>query len=94
MAITAPTEYQGSVIRGINKRKGMILNSEAVSGDFVQVDSEVPLNNMFGYSTELRSATQGKGEYSMEYSKHSPVPREEQVKLVAAYQKAKEDGTA
>jgi len=80
--ISAPEEFQGSVIGQINRRKGLIVNSETQDG-YVIVECEAPLNEMFGYSTDLRSITQGKGEFTMEYKSHAPVSAEVQKKLVA-----------
>lgn len=70
---------QGAIVGSVNRRKGMILNSEQQSDDVV-LYAEVPLNNMFGYSTELRSMTQGKGEFTMEYERHSSVTQEALVR--------------
>jgi elongation factor G len=82
--VQAPEDFQGSVVGQINQRRGTILNSETREG-YVVVVAEVPLNAMFGYSTDLRSATQGKGEYTMEFAKYSPVPRSEAEALMAQY---------
>ncbi|EPX58436.1 Translation elongation factor G [Cystobacter fuscus DSM 2262] len=82
--VSAPEDFQGSVVGQINQRRGTILESGTAEG-YVTVVAEVPLNTMFGYSTDLRSATQGKGEYTMEFSKYTPVPRNEAEALMAAY---------
>lgn len=84
LEVTTPSEYQSAVISGINRRKGQIVNTE-VDGDFVIVIVDVALNSMFGYATELRSTTQGKATFSMEYKKHNPVPREQLSEIVEKY---------
>jgi elongation factor G len=81
--IDAPIEFQGAVVGQVNQRRGVIL--ETVGGDNVSVTCEVPLNTMFGYSTDLRSATQGKGTFTMEFAKYSPVPKQEQEEMVKKY---------
>lgn len=80
----APEEYQGSVMGGINQRRGVIQGTQTLEGS-VTVTAEVPLTEMFGYSTDLRSATQGKGEFTMEFAKYSPVPRNLQDELHKKY---------
>ena len=86
--VQAPEEFQGSVMGQINQRRGVIVGSENTEG-YVIATAEVPLNEMFGYSTDLRSATQGKGEFTMEFLKYSPVPKQEQEVLMAEYAKKK-----
>jgi len=73
VSVESPTEYQGNVMASINQRRGMIL-STTEDGVFTSVDAEVPLSEMFGYATTLRSLTQGKAEFTMEFSKYSKVP--------------------
>jgi elongation factor G len=84
----APEEFQGSVMGQINQRRGVILNSATNEG-YAIIEAEVPLTEMFGYSTDLRSATQGKGEYTMEFLKYSQVPRNVQDEMVKKYQEKK-----
>ena len=81
--IDVPQEFQGAIIGGLNRRKGAILSTNSDDRGFVTVEAEVPLASMFGYSTELRSNTQGQGEFTMEFKTLSKVPRnvvEEMVK--------------
>jgi elongation factor G len=73
LSVEGPTEYQGSVFASINQRRGMIVASNE-DGAMSKVDAEVPLSEMFGYSTVLRSITQGKAQFTMEFSRYARVP--------------------
>ena len=83
--VSAPEEYQGSVLGQINQRRGVIMGSTSNEG-YAIVESNVPLTEMFGYSTDLRSATQGKGEFTMEFSHYAPVPKNIQEEMAKKYQ--------
>jgi elongation factor G len=80
--VTAPNEYQSSVIGNLNKRNALITNTE-INQDWFTIYSEIALNDMFGFATELRSVTQGKGEFAMEYLKYLPTRPETAAKLCA-----------
>jgi len=85
--IQCPTEFQGNVIGGINRRRGQISSSDSnADGIFCTITADVPLSKMFGYSTDLRSNTQGKGEFSMEYLCHSMLPRDEQNNVIKKHE--------
>ncbi len=73
LAVEGPGEFAGAIMRTISQRRGMIVGQSEEDG-FARVEAEVPLAEMFGYSTVLRSATQGKAEFSMEFAKYAPVP--------------------
>jgi elongation factor G len=79
--VDVPVEYQGAIQGQVNQRRGIIMDTKS-EGAEVTVLAEVPLSMMFGYSTDLRSATQGKGNYTMEFSRYSPVPRNEQEEMI------------
>jgi elongation factor G len=87
LEVTAPSEFQGSIIGGLNKRNGLIMNTDLNDdGSQINIKAEVPLSQMFGYSTDLRSSTQGKGEFAMDYKEHASVTRDSQEKLIKLYE--------
>lgn len=91
LEISAPEEFQGVAIGQINQRRGVIVGATMDAG-YVVVEAEVPLSEMFGYSTDLRSVTQGKGEFSMEFLRYAQVPKNVQDEMVKAYQQKRAEG--
>ena len=85
VAVEGPNEFQGSIMGSINQRRGMIIGTTE-EGTYSVVEAEVPLSEMFGYSTTLRSLTQGKAEFTMEFANFKPVPKGVSEQLVKAYQ--------
>ena len=84
--VTMPEEYMGDVIGDINSRRGRIEGMDDLGGGKI-VKAYVPLSEMFGYSTDLRSKTQGRGNYSMFFEKYEPVPKSVQEKVINEHKK-------
>ncbi len=82
VSVTVPDEYMGDVIGDLNSRRGQIIKLEARPGA-QQIDAHVPLAEMFGYATDLRSRTQGRGQYTMEPSHYVEIPKNIRDKIVA-----------
>jgi len=89
VSVECPSEFQGNVMASINQRRGFIVSS-AEDGVFTTIEAEVPLAEMFGYATTLRSLTQGKAEFTMEFSRYAKVPESiEQELMVKHKEKAR-----
>jgi len=86
--VEGPTEHQGNVVGVLMQRRGMIVGTTESDG-FCRIESEVPLAEMFGFSTVLRSATQGKAEFTMEFSRYSPLPEAIAEKLIKEHREKK-----
>ena len=84
--VTMPEEYMGDVIGDINSRRGRIEGMDDLGGGKI-VRAFVPLSEMFGYSTDLRSKTQGRGNYSMFFEKYEPVPKSVQEKIISEHKR-------
>ena len=89
VTVNTPEEYMGDVIGDLNSRRGMILGMDAVPGA-QQINSEVPLSEMFGYATDMRSKTQGRGQYTMEPAHYAEVPKSVAETVIAARGKKSE----
>lgn len=88
VSVEGPTEFQGNIFGSLNQRRGMIVSSNE-EANTCQVEAEVPLSEMFGYSTVLRSLTQGKAEFTMEFAKYSKVPAGISDELKKQYEEKK-----
>lgn len=84
VGIEGPEEFQGTMMGLISQRRGMLTGS-AGNGGYAQIEAEVPLSEMFGFSTDLRSGTQGKGEFQMEFIKYAAVPKSVQDEMCEKY---------
>jgi len=91
VSVEGPTEFQGSIMGSINQRRGMIIGTME-EGQYTVVEADVPLSEMFGYSTILRSLTQGKAEFTMEFSAFKQVPKLVNDELIKKYQSDKKNG--
>ena len=89
--LAGPTEFQGNMFGLINQRRGVIIDSTDENGTST-VNAEVPLSEMFGFSTILRSSTQGKAEFTMEFEKYGKVPNNVADELIKKYQESKKAG--
>lgn len=81
--VVTPEEYMGDVIGDINSKRGQILGMDQ-RGNAKVISSEVPLSEMFGYASQLRSMTQGRASYSMQFAKYTIVPRSVEEVIVKA----------
>jgi elongation factor G len=81
VGVEGPADFSGNVLATLMQRRGMIIGSQE-DGILAKIESEVPLAEMFGYATTLRSATQGKAEFTMEFARYLEVPANIAEKLV------------
>ena len=85
LEVEGPQEFQGALLKSIMQRRGSVIGTTEEEGGFCRVESEVPLAEMFGYATDLRSLTQGKAEFTMEFARYLPAPAEVQKELKETY---------
>ena len=91
VAVEGPSEFQGAVMGSLNQRRGVIVGTFE-EGNYTVVEAEMPLSEMFGYSTTLRSLTQGKAEFTMEFSSYKQVPKSVAEELIKEYEESRKNG--
>ena len=84
--IECPSQFQGSVVGDLTSRRGMVTSTE-INGATARIEGEVPLAETFGYSTDLRSMTQGQGTFSMEFGRYRRVPASLEKEIIAERKK-------
>jgi elongation factor G len=88
--IEGPIEFHGGMVATMMQRRGVVSGVQEES-NYCQIDAEVPLSEMFGYATVIRSATQGKAEFTMEFARYAPVPNSVQAEIIEQWQKEKDE---
>jgi elongation factor G len=89
VAVEGPTEFQGAVMGSLNQRRGIIVGT-VEEASYTSVEAEVPLSEMFGYSTVLRSLTQGKAEFTMEFAAYRQVPKSVSEEIIKKFHEEKQ----
>jgi elongation factor G len=84
LKVTVPDKYTGDVMGDLNKRRGRVLGMNPVGGGKQTVEAEIPMSSLYGYCTDLRSMTGGRGDYSYEFVRYEQTPSDVQEKEVAA----------
>lgn len=92
VAVEGPAEFAGTIMGGLQKRRGAVVGAREEGGN-ARVEAEVPLQEMFGYAGALRSATQGKAEFTMEFARYLPVPSEKAEELIERYRRRRAGGS-
>src|SRR3954463_6800630 len=92
LSIEGPAEFSGNILGLIMQRRGIVLGSTEEDGN-ARVDAEVPLSEMFGFSTPLRSSTQGKAEFTMEFARYAETPANISEELLKKAAKAKAEAS-
>jgi elongation factor G len=92
VSVECPREYQGDVIGSLMQRRGLIVGTTE-DQNFVRVEADVPLAEMFAYATALRSLTQGKAEFAMEFARYAPAPASIAEELIENYRRSRKEGS-
>jgi elongation factor G len=90
ISVETPSEFRGNVMAAINQRRGLVIDT-VVDDHFTRIDADVPLAETFGFATALRSVTQGKSEFTMEFSKYALLPKGLEEELIKS-EREKERG--
>jgi elongation factor G len=83
--VETPEDYMGDIMGDLNRRRGMVQGMEDLPGGTKQIRAEVPLAEMFGYATQMRSMSQGRATYSMEFQKYAEIPKSVAAEIISKF---------
>ena len=89
--VETPEDYMGDIMGDLNRRRGMVQGMEDLPGGTKQIRAEVPLAEMFGYATQMRSMSQGRATYSMEFQKYAEIPKSVSESIISKFNNKDED---
>ena len=89
--VETPEDYMGDIMGDLNRRRGMVQGMEDLPGGTKQIRAEVPLAEMFGYATQMRSMSQGRATYSMEFQKYAEIPKSVSAEIIAKFNSKDDD---
>ena len=89
--VETPEDYMGDIMGDLNRRRGMVQGMEDLPGGTKQIRAEVPLAEMFGYATQMRSMSQGRATYSMEFQKYAEIPKSVAEAIISKFNNKDDD---
>ncbi|BBI69403.1 hypothetical protein PKHYL_35940 [Psychrobacter sp. KH172YL61] len=89
--VETPEDYMGDIMGDLNRRRGLVQGMEDLPGGTKQIRAEVPLAEMFGYATQMRSMSQGRATYSMEFQKYVEIPKSVAAEIISKYNSKDDD---
>ena len=89
--VETPEDYMGDIMGDLNRRRGMVQGMEDLPGGTKQIRAEVPLAEMFGYATQMRSMSQGRATYSMEFQKYAEIPKSVAADIISKFNNKDDD---
>mgnify|MGYP003532401504 FL=1 len=89
--VETPEDYMGDIMGDLNRRRGLVQGMEDLPGGTKQIRAEVPLAEMFGYATQMRSMSQGRATYSMEFQKYAEIPKSVAAEIISKFNNKDDD---
>ena len=89
--VETPEDYMGDIMGDLNRRRGLVQGMEDLPGGTKQIRAEVPLAEMFGYATQMRSMSQGRATYSMEFQKYAEIPKSVAADIISKFNNKDDD---
>ncbi|MBP5462757.1 MAG: elongation factor G, partial [Lachnospiraceae bacterium] len=91
MKVVVPDKFTGDIMGDLSKRRGRVLGMNPITGGKQEIIADIPMSELYGYSTDLRSMTGGIGDYSYEFARYEPAPSDVQAKVIDEAEKVEDE---